>query len=88
MFLALRGLPGLPIEEPRDTVQRLSTLEGAVAHPPDLGGSHLLGIDSVTTTQDAAAIWDFICEEVSRYVSQLDAVQSRLVGCESRLTTC
>ena len=88
IFSAWRGLPVLPTVELREAVQQPSTLGDAVPHPPDLSGAHLLGIDTGTTIQDAAAIWDFICKEVSHYVSQLDTVQSRLIGCERRLTTC
>ena len=29
-----------------------------------------------------------MCKEVAQYVSQLATVQSRIIGCERRLTTC
>ena len=87
IFMAWRVLPVFDTVDSQEAAQQPGILGSAAPHPADFSGSHLLGIDTVTTLQDATAIWDFICKEVALYVSQLATVQSRVIGCERRLTT-
>ena len=85
--MAWRDLPGLPIEGPPIAFLSFATRVGAAPVPADLLGSRFLWIDTAATAEVAAATFSFLCEEVSRHLATLDALQARVDRCESLIAT-
>ena len=86
-FSAWRDLPSLPSEVPSNAVPCFAARAGAAPVPADRLGFWLLWIDTATTAEAAAATVSFLCEEASRHLAALDALQARVDRCESLIAT-